>query len=1405
MKNSATSRMVAQAIVLSVLLVLVGNFSVINAQTTLPNRNIIPFGFNNGSLLTFRSVTIHNPVTYVFPANLISTLGANALVDLGDGQGNRPLNGQSTWTINYASAGAKDITFRTNPNDQFPVKTKITIKTPQRAYVAPDRIWRITTNQTWSRPSSCANAYPTTTSATLPLPIFRNTSFDDQLLNTLNGSAAGSANAYIKFGKENGVARTYLSRPVIVLDGIDFGSYTFQLEDATLANTSNFESKVIRHGDTGWDILWTGTEESKTEHETFGMYPNFFDQLSNAGYDIIFLDFQRGADYIQRNTLLFMELLKRVNQTKRQSPGCAAKNMVIGPSMGGQIARIGLAMMEQQGLDHDTHTYLSFDSPHRGANIPLGVQAAAYWAHRASINTGQPSLWQSLNLPAARQLIIDNLGSAENSRKINVSTWEDNSDFLTGRGNIRCLDNSFSCLRQQYVTELAQIGYPQRTRNVALACGSFTGTGQGYNTNDHLFSSSYYENAGGFGYAFRFDIWASRGNNHNLNVRRVSGCSGPGVYVTHLDCYNQPLVFGAAIPDNVGPYLGTFAPCSYLSLYVRHITTNYPSLDNAPGGKRQDLASLNDLLLSVVKESPGLDVNQLNITTFPEERKNLSFIPTISAFDINQPLTDANLFQNVFNNRINFIQNGTIPFEEIFAPNNNIQHVEVNNDMITWVMGQVQTSVNLLQPNIGSSITNATYNFANRRRDNIPTVNIGNNGVVRVNAAGNAGFGNEVNNAPNPFNVIIDPSCGNSTVTVQNNGTLRLGDGARLGNIRVRNGGNLRIETNGNLVIEPNSQLIIENGGKLIVESNANINLVGTESKIVIQSGGQLVLNSGTFQPTGQGHLRLEPGHIIPNTGNLVLRGANNTHKFLVLAKDAQLNVLSGSFTMDRGKVQAELPTPQSNPSYIRIAPSVTTVNMTDVTFDGPSGISGNSTFMLFDQIANHNAVMTRCTLNTVGSAIRITAPIPNVLWTWANVNMTLNNTHLNNASFVAERGYQLFFNNSRVDNGTLWITNTYWLKLENTILKGIADTLGNNRYGYGIRGTDLIHCHLLDNTLISGYQWGVANEIGINANVYMDNNTTIQNCDWGVRINGGFLPDPYGMVYMNGSRLIKNKVGVEGQDILFSIYARSKENVFRTDNSTNSRFFKSLFRQRNDAQLWFHGNFWNTPTLPTSPTPTNNNYWEFRQQPIPQTINDWSGTFNVNPFASTGDINLRGGDDDPMEKDIIVRVSGVDRNLKVQRNAAEAKLKGKKLKDALDLFEPIALINNATRETASDPAKHVIDMARIFVFKKSNQVSTRSNDGGWLPESRVRPDVKTDGNHLVLFPSPTSDQFQIDLEQGNYTLTVHDALGRLVESRDIQGATDVVTKSWQNGIYMVKVINQTTKTTQQNKIVIQH
>lgn len=98
----------------------------------------------------------------------------------------------------------------------------------------------------------------------------------------------------------------------------------------------------------------------------------FNDNLDNvAGYDLVFLNFRDGTDDIIRNALLLEEVINWVNNNKATG---AQQNVIIGISMGGLVSRYCLAKMTKANQSPQTRLLITHDSPHRGANIPLGMQ-----------------------------------------------------------------------------------------------------------------------------------------------------------------------------------------------------------------------------------------------------------------------------------------------------------------------------------------------------------------------------------------------------------------------------------------------------------------------------------------------------------------------------------------------------------------------------------------------------------------------------------------------------------------------------------------------------------------------------------------------------------------------------------------------------------------------------------------------------------------------------------------------------------------------------------------------------------------------------------------------------------------------------------------------------------------------
>ncbi len=235
-----------------------------------------------------------------------------------------------------------------------------------------------------------------------------------------------------------------LDKPIILIDGFDPG------------NTRNTA--------TIYQLL------------NYGASQNFADDLRNQGFDIIVLNFPSytipstttvidgGADFIQRNAFILVELLNQINAQKIGNE----KNVVIGPSMGGLIARYALRYMEMNSLVHDTRLYISFDSPHQGANVPIGFQHLFNYMAYGPLGSAavQPVVDGLIKSPAARQMLIDHM----------EGHLQTGSAFEFNTAAAALLPTGAPNFRSAFQNELNTMGFPTLTRNVSIANGAGNGT-----------------------------------------------------------------------------------------------------------------------------------------------------------------------------------------------------------------------------------------------------------------------------------------------------------------------------------------------------------------------------------------------------------------------------------------------------------------------------------------------------------------------------------------------------------------------------------------------------------------------------------------------------------------------------------------------------------------------------------------------------------------------------------------------------------------------------------------------------------------------------------------------------------------------------------------------------------------
>lgn len=181
---------------------------------------------------------------------------------------------------------------------------------------------------------------------------------------------------------------------------------------------------------------------------------NFNDALQTAGYDLVYIDFRDGADDIRRNAFLFELIVRQVNRWKYLA-GSTEKNVVMGESMGGLVARYGLAQLVRGGEDPQTRLLVLHDSPQRGAYSPMGLQALTRQTNfpialTLGFGTGGPRVVTTSELsdkvreglvilaaPATQQLTLKNVTGINDEYTNNTfidGPYKDMTDFSAAGG-----------------------------------------------------------------------------------------------------------------------------------------------------------------------------------------------------------------------------------------------------------------------------------------------------------------------------------------------------------------------------------------------------------------------------------------------------------------------------------------------------------------------------------------------------------------------------------------------------------------------------------------------------------------------------------------------------------------------------------------------------------------------------------------------------------------------------------------------------------------------------------------------------------------------------------------------------------------------------------------------------------
>ena len=405
---------------------------------------------------------------------------------------------------------------------------------------------------------------------------------------------------------------------------------------------------------------------------------------SAVDYDIIYINWNNGTDYIQRNAYVLEAVIAWVNANKTGSN----KNVVLGQSMGGLIARYALRDMENTGINHDTSLYISHDSPHQGAHIPVGILHMGRHIAREFLQTplgginipvagsgslGLVTIDDLLNSPAINQMLINNVDPNGNRTNSSHTIWQ---------------------------TELRNIGYPVQTRNIALSNASHCASTQGLTSNQNLLNISGNGGTSDFTSLVEFFLFLGPlvGDFFNDNATFLLGfLPGNSSLDAEFKANSFPSSGVAQIYKGRLTYKKTFLWLIPITRTIFNVTkdsqVNDLFIDNYPGGINPN---------TVFEESSNYESNffinygfNLNVDL------RFNFIPVTSALDVgsgNSTLIESDYLMK-YNAASPPTGNKTIPFINFTTSlnqNNNLnaEHISFNRRNGDWLASELDANSN---------------------------------------------------------------------------------------------------------------------------------------------------------------------------------------------------------------------------------------------------------------------------------------------------------------------------------------------------------------------------------------------------------------------------------------------------------------------------------------------------------------------------------------------------------------------------------------------------------------------------------------------------------------------------------------------------------------------------------------
>jgi UDP-3-O-[3-hydroxymyristoyl] glucosamine N-acyltransferase len=845
---------------------------------------------------------------------------------------------------------------------------------------------------------------------------------------------------------------SFLDKPFIIVEGLDF-------------ETEECVGLPLRNGSIGWCSLWGQGGEP-----AFDKAPDLLNTLLAQGYDIIMIDHKNGSTYIEQNAFALIDFIKYLNNRG------AGPNVIVGTSMGGLVSRYALAQMEKDGEKHCNRLWVSVDAPQQGANIPIGMQAMLQYfsGNGPGFITGpMQDNYDNIREPAPKQLLTNHI------------------DAVNGNETAE---------RQHFKNSIATLGYPQKTRKIAVSNGSRTGAALAMQPGEKVFEWTIPAQFLGCGQlGNKAEIWAKH---HNGSGRVFKGKIIDGLAV------NLCALTAALCPTCVNQFSSSYS----------YFFNGQPSYDRMPGGRRNSYQDIKDNV-----QFFGLNAF-IGTVSYPDH----CFIPTKSGLDLNSSVgyfDDLTFPTNIIDRPSPSQSLAVSPFEKLWAADEssliqgssqNELHVELTPNNINWLINEICAGENLI-----GNLLSTTYNYARPENRFLNTLTIANGGNLLVNANQLSDFGfispQPCTGPKMPLAVatyILESSDCMEFLEIKNGGKMQIGDNTagNAAKVIIHKGVVVTLRTGSKLLIHDNSTLIIEDGAKLVVEAGVDIQLLGDEAVLELQ--GELILgNNATFTFThpnsSSGYLKFNvpfnPCSSNPNwacsvitagyNASIDLRGDNKTDKILEITDgDMLMPTNLELFRLSFGKavfVTADSRLSLGGKKYI----------LSDATFEGQLNGRGITVY------GNPSSIIVRSDFDKV--------IVRGELYYGVN-RLIAFQSNFTNGAFVETRGKVVFFTEVNFEN----LTSSY-LDPQNSFT------------GWSGLASDLPSVYDRGNIQVSaqGFSANGKPQTGGVLNDYSFSTTTLSKVD----ILRGHVSETMGVLRMRCSSIIGSPIATPNRGLFFS------------------------------------------------------------------------------------------------------------------------------------------------------------------------------------------------------------------------------------------------------------------------------